>query len=62
MHGQWVSFDQNGKKIAIANYNEGIKTGKWIFWTDKNLSEVDYSDSRVASVKNWKEEAVVNRN
>ncbi|WP_026704699.1 toxin-antitoxin system YwqK family antitoxin [Flavobacterium soli] len=62
VHGQWVSFDQNGKKTAIANYNEGIKTGKWIFWTDKNLSEVDYSDSRVASVKNWKEEAVVNRN
>ncbi|MDR6966744.1 antitoxin component YwqK of YwqJK toxin-antitoxin module [Flavobacterium arsenatis] len=62
VHGQWTSFDKNGKKTAIANYSEGIKTGKWIFWTDKNLSEVDYSDSRVASVKNWKEDAVVNRN
>lgn len=62
VHGQWVSFDQNGKKTAIANYNEGTKTGKWIFWTDKNLSEVDYSDSRVAAVKTWKEEVVVNVN
>ncbi|WP_396176911.1 toxin-antitoxin system YwqK family antitoxin [Flavobacterium sp.] len=62
VHGQWVSFDQNGKKTAIANYNEGTKTGKWIFWTDKNLSEVDYADSRVATVKTWKEEAIVNIN
>lgn len=62
VHGQWIAYDQNGNKKAIGEYNEGVKTGKWFFWNDKSLSEVDYSDSRVASVKNWKEEAIVNRN
>jgi hypothetical protein len=46
----------------MGEYNEGIKTGKWIFWNNATLSEVDYAESRVASVKTWKEEAVVNRN
>jgi antitoxin component YwqK of YwqJK toxin-antitoxin module len=62
VHGSWTSYDMNGNKTAIAEYNEGVKTGKWIFWTGTVLSEVDYSDSRIASVKNWKQEAVVNRN
>lgn len=62
VHGEWISYSENGKRTAVANYNEGVKTGTWFFWNDKSLSEVDYSESRVASVKNWKEEAVVIRN
>ena len=62
VHGEWVSYNEDGDKTAIASYNEGAKKGKWFFWNNKSLSEVDYSDSRVASVKTWKEEAVVNRN
>lgn len=62
VHGEWVSYNEKGDKTAIASYDEGTKTGKWFFWNNKSLSEVDYSDSRVASVKTWKEEAVVNRN
>jgi antitoxin component YwqK of YwqJK toxin-antitoxin module len=62
VHGKWISYDQDGNKTAIAEYNNGEKTGKWFFWSSKNLSEVDYSDSRVAAVKTWKEEAIVNRN
>ena len=62
VHGQWTSYDQNGNKIAIGEYNNGVKTGKWFFWNKATLSEVDYSDSRVASVKSWKEDAIVNRN
>lgn len=62
VHGQWIAYDEKGNKTAIGEYNNGVKTGKWFFWNDNNLSEVDYSDSRVASVKNWKQDAVVNRN
>jgi antitoxin component YwqK of YwqJK toxin-antitoxin module len=62
VHGKWVSYDINGNKTAIAEYTDGVKTGKWFFWNDGALSEVDYTDSRVASVKSWKEGAVVNRN
>jgi hypothetical protein len=62
LEGQWVSFDRNGNKIAMAEYSEGQKTGKWVFLADQQLTEVNYRDSRVASVKNWKREALANRN
>ena len=60
--GMWVSYDINGVKKAIGEYNNGQKIGKWLFWNDKTLSEVDYSESRITSVKNWKQDAIVNRN
>ena len=62
VHGKWISYDEAGNKKAIAEYTNGIKTGKWFFWNDNNLSEVDYSDSRIALVKTWKQDAIVNRN
>lgn len=62
VHGKWVSYDEAGNKKSLGEYNNGAKTGKWFFWTDNNLSEVDYSDSRVAAVKNWKQDALANRN
>ena len=58
LDGQWTSYDVNGAKKSIAEYKDGQKTGKWFFWSDKSLSEVDYSNSRIASVKNWKQDAV----
>ncbi len=59
--GQWVAFDENGNKKSIGEYTNGEKTGKWFFWNNKSLSEVDYSDSRVATVKTWTQEAIVNK-
>lgn len=61
LEGQWVSFDENGNKASMAEYTNGQKTGKWFFWNNKSLSEVDYSDSRVASIKSWKQDAIVNK-
>ena len=60
VHGEWIAYNASGKRLSIGNYNEGVKIGKWFFWNENTLSEVDYSNSRVAVVKNWKEEAVVN--
>lgn len=60
--GKWAAFDVNGNKKSIGEYAEGTKTGKWFFWNDAVLSEVDYSESRIAVVKNWKQDALVNRN
>jgi len=62
VHGQWILYDENGSKKSIGLYDNGKKIGKWFFWNDKNLNEVDYSNSRIASVKNWKQDAIVNRN
>jgi antitoxin component YwqK of YwqJK toxin-antitoxin module len=63
LHGQWVSYDQNGKKTALANYINGKKTGKWFFWSSHQLTEVDYHNDRIAEVVNYKQnKAIVNQN
>ncbi|HEU4496655.1 MAG TPA: membrane-binding protein [Flavobacterium sp.] len=62
LHGKWISYDENGNKRSLGEYANGIKTGKWFFWSDANLSEVDYSGSRVALVQAWKQDALANRN
>lgn len=60
LEGAWTSYDTNGNKKSVATYKNGEKTGKWLFWNGNNLSEVDYSNSRIASVKTWKQDALVN--
>jgi hypothetical protein len=60
LQGKWISYDINGNKTAVAEYNKGKKVGKWFFWNDSVLSEVDYADNRVASVRNWKRDAIAN--
>ena len=62
LHGEWVSYDQNGEKTALANYENGKKSGKWFFWTENKLTEVDYQNSMIASVNSWKNEnSIVDR-
>lgn len=58
LQGTWVTFDENGNKISSGQYENGVKTGKWFFWNKTNLTEVDYSNNAIASVKNWKQEAI----
>ena len=61
LEGTWTSFDDNGNKMSVATYTNGEKTGKWLFWNGNKLNEVEYSNSRVASVKTWKQDALVTR-
>ena len=53
LHGEWKSFNAKGKKIAVGNYTQGKKTGKWFFWDGEKLSEVNYSDNQISSIKTW---------
>ncbi|MDY8134966.1 nicotinic acid mononucleotide adenyltransferase [Aquimarina sp. 2201CG5-10] len=64
LHGEWKSYDTTGKKIAMGQYNSGVKTGKWFFWNNGKLSEVNYADNTIASVTTWsnKDNVVVNYN
>lgn len=50
LHGEWVSYDINGKKLVIGNYDKGKKVGKWLFWQKGVLKEVDYKDSKITNV------------
>lgn len=54
LQGTWTSYDLQGNKLAIGNYDNGQKVGKWFFWTDDTLKEVDFIDSRITSVSEWK--------
>lgn len=57
LHGEWISYDENGEKTAIANYKNGKKDGKWFFWSEDKLTEVDYKNSVIASVNSWKNDS-----
>ncbi|WP_422106222.1 toxin-antitoxin system YwqK family antitoxin [Winogradskyella sp.] len=53
VHGEWKSYDIKGNKVAMGNYDDGKKVGKWFFWQGDSLKEVDYIDSKIVSVNQW---------
>jgi len=53
LDGLWISYNDNGVKLSQGNYDKGIKTGKWFFWTENSLKEVDYNDSRITNINEW---------
>ena len=55
LHGNWLSFDQEGKKITSANYDHGKKVGKWFYWNNETLKEVDYMNNAIVDVTEWKD-------
>ncbi|TXE12742.1 nicotinic acid mononucleotide adenyltransferase [Seonamhaeicola algicola] len=50
LHGTWTSFDANGNKIAVGNYENGKKVGKWTFWANGVAKEVNYVNSKIAKI------------
>ena len=53
LQGTWTSFDHKGNKLAEGKYNNGQKVGKWFFWTETSLKEVDYNNSKMVAVNEW---------
>ncbi len=54
LHGNWVSYSASGEKLAMGSYINGKKHGKWFFWDNEVLREVDYDLNLVASVQEWR--------
>ncbi len=52
--GEWVSYDLQGNKTAVAEYNNGEKVGTWYFFSKNSIKEVNYMNARVAKVVTWK--------
>jgi len=52
--GKWISYNREGAKTAEAQYEAGKKVGTWFFWSNDNLTEVNYNNSRIADVSTWK--------
>ncbi len=53
LQGEWLSFDAAGNKVVSASYDNGKKVGKWFYWNDKTLKEVDYTRNAIVSVNEW---------
>ncbi len=48
LHGEWKMYNQEGVLIVTAHYENGKKTGKWVFLKDGVLTEVDYSKNETS--------------
>ena len=51
LQGEWLSFDTAGKKVVSGNYDNGKKIGKWFYYTNETIKEVDYSNNAIAGLK-----------
>ena len=59
LHGEWISFSEEGKKISKGSYVNGRKVGKWIFWLGDDMKEVRYNTDGIASVDGIKKAVLV---
>lgn len=59
LQGDWLSYDNNGKKIVSAQYENGKKVGKWFYWTGETLKEVDYTKNTIVQVNEWSSKSSV---
>tara|TARA_A100000171_G_scaffold52821_2_gene73398 strand:+ start:14206 stop:14586 length:381 start_codon:yes stop_codon:yes gene_type:complete len=53
LQGEWISYDANGKKLAVAEYDNGNKVGTWKFYQGDTMKEVTYTNSKIAKVSTW---------
>lgn len=53
LHGLWTSYDVEGNKLALGEYYKGKRVGKWLFWTETSLKEVEYNNSKITKVNEW---------
>jgi antitoxin component YwqK of YwqJK toxin-antitoxin module len=63
LEGEWKMFNEKGEKIAMGNYDKGVRTGKWLFWEGDVTSEVSFDNNRIASVNkaSKKDPVVINK-
>ena len=54
LHGEWISYNENGEKITQGSYINGLRSGKWMFWQGETVKEVVYDHNSVASVNGKK--------
>ncbi|MBT8320294.1 MAG: nicotinic acid mononucleotide adenyltransferase, partial [Eudoraea sp.] len=50
LHGNWISYDEQGVKITEGSYNNGVKTGKWYFWSGDKVKEIIFDNNSIASI------------
>jgi len=53
LQGEWTSYNQEGVKTAVANYENGDKVGTWKFYQGAIVKEVIYSNAKIAKVNTY---------
>ena len=59
LEGLWTSVDFQCNKLSKGYYSDGLKTGQWLFWTENVLKEVDFLDSKIINVSEWRQKSDV---
>lgn len=63
LHGEWLSYNVKGETITVGSYENGVKTGTWLFWANDILKEVEYNENIIAAVNETKNtEGIVSSN
>ena len=60
LHGTWKHNNEQGEKLAIGNYENGVKNGTWTFWNEDNRKEVEYQEGKIVSVDQKENEKIYN--
>ena len=47
LHDQWIRYDNTGKISVVANYDNGIKEGKWYIVGEETTKEITYKREQV---------------
>ncbi|WP_276389199.1 toxin-antitoxin system YwqK family antitoxin [Eudoraea chungangensis] len=50
LHGEWFSYDEAGTLISQGQYVNGVKSGKWVFWSNDTRKEVEYSENQIVKI------------
>lgn len=56
LQGTWISYDVQGNKKVIANYENGVKDGVWTYFKNDKINIVTYANNKIMKVE---EEALV---
>ncbi|NQV78839.1 MAG: hypothetical protein HQ490_10885 [Lutibacter sp.] len=51
LHNTWISYDLEGNKTVIANYNNGKKDGVWTYFKNDKMSIVTYKENKITNVE-----------
>ena len=51
LHDQWIRYDKSGKISVVANYDNGIKEGKWYIVGEETTKEITYKENKLIKVE-----------
>ncbi len=51
LHDQWIRYDHTGKISVVANYDNGIKEGKWYIVGEETTREITYKKNKLIKVE-----------